>query len=313
MDIYKMITDRMITVCSDVYGTKRCDTTVGRFLGSRRHRATVDMIRSTDDKAVRDEMKRTLPQAFISGTFENGMREENLAAHSGLICIDIDQKDNPSVTDWPRLRDLMAKSTRFIGYLGLSASGHGLWGIIPIKYPERHREQFLAIEKDFLGFRYYAEDGEGTRTCIRRPIIIDHGYISVAHKRAFSYDADAYLNEDACVYEKMIIPPRHYYSRYDGSDRSVLEVRDECERIKAGGIDVTANYDSWYKIGLALASLGEDGRQYYHMLSSMNPKYRESQTDKKFDNLLRTRRGDISLGTFFEIARTIQQGNYSPT
>lgn len=292
-----MITNRKITVCSDVYGTQRVDTTVGKFIFSKRHRAAVDMIRATEDKAVRDKAKRTLPQAFISGTFENGMGDDNLAEHSGLICVDIDSKDNPAVNDWEHLRDVMAHSTRFIGYLGLSASGRGLWGIIPVKYPEQHREQFLAIEEDFLSFRM--DDGTPL------PIVIDHGYISVAHKRAFSYDDHAYLNEEACEYEKRKRAPRRHFRRYEGGDMALREVRDTCERLTARGTDVTANYDDWYRLGLALATLGEDGRQYYHALSSLNPKYRETETDKKFDNLMRTRRGDITIGTFFEIANNI--------
>ena len=52
----------------------------------------------------------------------------------------------------------------------------------------------------------------------------------------------------------------------------------------------------------ATPNLGEQGRQHYHEPGSLNPRYRKRQTDKKFDNLLRTRSKDITTGTFFDLA-----------
>ncbi|KUG26670.1 hypothetical protein ASZ90_003492 [hydrocarbon metagenome] len=69
-----------------------------------------------------------------------------------------------------------------------------------------------------------------------------------------------------------------------------------------GGIN---NYDDWLRIGFALASLDEDGREYFVKISSGNPKYNDSEADlnKKFDRLLKDYSGEITLGTFFEIAK----------
>ena len=73
-----------------------------------------------------------------------------------------------------------------------------------------------------------------------------------------------------------------------------------CKLIDDQSIDITATYDDWFHVGAALASLGERGRSLFHQVSSQNAKYKASETDKKFDNLLRNV-SSINIGTFFHI------------
>jgi len=77
---------------------------------------------------------------------------------------------------------------------------------------------------------------------------------------------------------------------------------DDAVKFISGGVD---NYDDWLRIGFALASLGEDGRSYFVELSKDNPKYNDSEEDinRKFDGFLKDYSGDITLGSFFEIAK----------
>jgi len=65
------------------------------------------------------------------------------------------------------------------------------------------------------------------------------------------------------------------------------------------------NYDDWMRIGFALASIGNRGREYFIRISSNNAQYMdtEEELNKKFDGLLKDSRGDISIATFYEIAK----------
>ncbi|MEW6195602.1 MAG: bifunctional DNA primase/polymerase [Bacteroidota bacterium] len=79
-------------------------------------------------------------------------------------------------------------------------------------------------------------------------------------------------------------------------------VKDAAEFLN-GKID---NYDEYLRIGFALASLGEEGREFFLLIGKDNPKYpedTEAVLNKKFDSLLKDYRGNITLGTFFEIAK----------
>lgn len=95
-------------------------------------------------------------------------------------------------------------------------------------------------------------------------------------------------------------------NRIQKSERGLKEyekrlLEDAVQFIK-GSID---NYDDWLRIGFAFASLGEAGRKYFIEVSKDNPKYKDSESDinKKYDKFLKDYNGEITLGTFFEIAK----------
>ena len=118
--------------------------------------------------------------------------------------------------------------------------------------------------------------------------------------RTISYDPEPYVNEAATLYNKVWVEPRPtIHVPYSGDDD--MEQVEKCCRIIADhGIDITVTYDDWFRVGAALASLGERGRSLYHLVSSQNPKYKSAETDKKFDNFLRNV-SSINIGTFFHV------------
>ena len=56
----------------------------------------------------------------------------------------------------------------------------------------------------------------------------------------------------------------------DNTKARLTKVVDE---IKQRGIDITAEYNDWMRIGFACASLGEQGRDVFHAVSSMHSDY----------------------------------------
>lgn len=74
-------------------------------------------------------------------------------------------------------------------------------------------------------------------------------------------------------------------------------------RIAQGGVDITREYEDWIKVTFACASLGEAAREPYHEICRYYPGYTREECDEKFDNCLRTGRGDVTLGTLMELAK----------
>ena len=225
-----------------------------------------------------------LPVATISGTFAPTCKAENLVAHSNLLCIDIDKKDNMDVGWFDDLKHEWHNIPQIL-YAGRSIRGKGWFAIFHIAYPDKHEAQFEALRRDF------ANSG----------LIIDKACKNVNRMRFISYDPEPYVNEDATLYTKVWVetkPTYHSSCTYSGGD---MEQVERCCRIIADrGIDITATYDDWFHVGAALASLGERGRRLFHLVSSQNAKYKAGETDKKFDNLLRNV-SSINIGTFFHI------------
>lgn len=85
------------------------------------------------------------------------------------------------------------------------------------------------------------------------------------------------------------------------SDLEHLEL--VAQRLVESGKDITAVYGDWVKVAFACASLGEGGRESFHMISSVYPGYRREECDAKFDNCLRTGRGDVRIGTIMNMAK----------
>lgn len=90
------------------------------------------------------------------------------------------------------------------------------------------------------------------------------------------------------------------------SDHECVEsqVRELADVIVGRGIDITAGYDKWINLGFALASeFGEQGRDIYHKLSSLNGEYNYSDCDKKYSSFLHSTGNGISIKTFFQMAK----------
>ena len=271
ISIYRNWKDNVGTTCK-----------LGTFLASNKYKNEIERLRSLSCKEERREIKAQLPAATISGIFHPTRSARNLQKHSGLICIDIDADENQSINDWEALKKDLSIIPQ-ISYISLSVSGNGLFLIIPLRYPDHHLQQFKALQQDFN----------------KMGIVIDKNCSDVCRMRIISYDAAPYINVSAIAYERIYIEPKPVIKTYD-NDCTMNKVCSCITQIQKYMIDITDDYTDWFRVGCSLASLGEVGRELFHAVSSINPKYSHIDTDRKFTNLLqKTNRFDI--GTFFYI------------
>ena len=159
--------------------------------------------------------------------------------------------------------------------------------VIPLRYPEKHLQQFRQLQIDFR----------------KMGIMIDSACSDITRLRCLSYDEHPIINENATLYEGVYVEkPKHKSFPtcfiYEGENKSA-EVAVCCRKIQQCGIDITASYDDWLKVGCALATLGESGRSLFHICSRQNAKYNAAKTDKMFNDLLRRNYQQVNIGTFF--------------
>lgn len=259
---------------------------LGTFLFCKEYKDDILRLRAVFDKEKRNALKRSLPQATISGVFSPTRAKNNLSQHSGLICVDIDAKDNPDILDWETLKQDLSVLPQ-IAYCALSVSGKGLFLVIPLRYPEKHLQQFRQLQIDFR----------------KMGIMIDSACSDITRLRCLSYDEHPIINENATLYEGVYVEkPKHKSFPtcfiYEGENTSA-EVAVCCRKIQQCGIDITASYDDWLKVGCALATLGESGRSLFHICSRQNAKYNAAKPDKMFTDLLRRNYQQVNIGTFF--------------
>lgn len=286
---------RKISIYDNYFSNEPHISTLGNFLFDDSIRQKVDAIRKVDNKSIRDEMKKKLPCATISGIFKGGHSGENLVEHSGLLCIDIDAKDNPHITDWGLFKQQIS-AIRCVAFAALSVSARGVFLIILIPKcgVETHKRYFLALEEAF-------------RKC---GVKIDKNCKDISRLRGASYDDNYYFNPDATTFTNLPQPKPQpkptakMACNFDNDPLSTLGKVESCvSKICENKIDITNDYNDWIGIGFSLADLGEQGRKYFHAVSQFYQRYDIRKCDQQFDECLRSRKGKIHIGTFFHICK----------
>lgn len=261
----------------------------------------VNEIRRSSDKEEIGYLKSLLPAITVSGRFSR-RRAADLIQHSKYICIDIDAADNPHILDFSLEREKLSHID-YVAYCSLSASGKGVFCIIPIKHPLKHKAHFESLKQEFS----------------KRGITIDKSCSDVTRLRLYSYDEAAYLNENPMIYEDVLEQPfkvKVTPSVFSSSNR-ILDVAHSSYKRETNlillqqillindyrKVDITVGYLNWRNIASALANeFGEEGRQYFHRLSKFHERYNNFQTDNLYSSMLNTRY-NYSFGTIIYLAQ----------
>ena len=289
-------------------------------------KSIVFKIRTTANQSERKGLKSKLPAITPSGLFRE-RRANMLEQHSGLICIDIDGKENLDISDWEEVKIRLSKLP-FIMYAGLSVGGAGIFVLIKLAYPENHLQQFTALYETFKQLN----------------INIDESCSDICRLRGYSYDAKPYINPNSSLYygiaEKNVsksISSKEYVDSTTSSNQNLtiqknmqiqtaeeyadffinppiienemqfrpllINIDELIQRVLETKTDITASYKDWFSICCILANrFGEKGRERFHELSRFYPKYTRKECDLKFSECL-TRQYFYKSDLLFEIAK----------
>jgi hypothetical protein len=246
-------------------------------LSTHKYKKQVEDYRSCNDKKLRQKIKQSLKCITPSGTFTQ-RQASSLITHTELICIDIDSKDNQRI-DLDKAKHIIGQHCPSLYYAGLSIGGEGIFLLVRISNPEFHKQHF-----DALAYYLNKKFGLIVDTAVRNPVSL----------RVVSYDENPYFNPQP-------VPFTHVVQANDRSGHVVRTVSEkkkirECvERavnfIWKNRIDITNQYADWFKIGCALAhEFGEEGRNWFHMISRMYESYDECNCDIQYNRCLKYKR-----------------------
>ena len=91
---------------------------------------------------------------------------------------------------------------------------------------------------------------------------------------------------------------------------AIPPIGNELEKAKATveellrlGANIAESYDDWWECGCALAELGPEARDLFHLVSSQSSKYREADCEKKWQECLSKHDGRITIATFYKMAQ----------
>lgn len=252
-----------------------------------KYREVIGRLRSCENKEIRNKIKRTeLPCATISASFTSRASskavEEKLKRYNSLMVLDFDNLEDPDAAK----KEL--SQLPFFWYIGLSVGGKGLFGIVPLGTDDHneHKVYFNALRKELDLFGYE----------------VDKACCDVTRLRVVSYDPDAYFNENCelfCI-DELEEDEGEIYSSSPVPERA----QDRSSRIELYVLEWEKrhvpldDYQDWMTVGMALASAGEECREFFHRISVFSSKYDREDTDRKFDGFLQNTRS-IRIGSFF--------------
>lgn len=220
--------------------------------------------------------KITVPGVTPSGTFSY-RAVGSLIQHSGVIAMDFDAKDNENFPADEIALDVYTYA------MHRSISGAG-WVVYVKIDPEKHTEAFLALEKYFANQYNVVADPSGKDVC---------------RFRFVSYDPDLYQNHSAKVWKKYL-PKRTVMPNNKVYVHTENDVEHCINQLLQRGINITEEYHDWVKVGMAFAgSYGEQGREYFRRVSSLSSKYDREKCDRKYNNLVKTTGGRVTVASFF--------------
>jgi len=276
-----------VTFYNNTFSTQFVDVSLTAILtqiASGKYKSIVEKYRETKDP----EIKKTKVPAFTaSGTFPNKRKAKDLAEHSGLIAMDFDDVDI-SVRE-----ELYADDYTYAGFL--SISGEGICLLVKID-GKKHIEAFRALEKYY--FKTYG-------------LQVDQSCKDVSRLRYVSFDPELHLNTDSKIWNQ-------YLPKQKGRKPNIKPVAstdDDIEfvvkQIEANRIDLTADYDTWIDLGIAIyTQFGNSatGEEYFCRISQFYNGFDHDKTVKKYrsfkglnNNVPNNKK--ISIATLFHHAK----------
>ena len=281
--------DVMVSVYPGVRDTEHKETVLLKdFLMTEKYKDIALRIRKGATPDERHELKQKykgeLPCVTPSGLFSK-RDAASLIQHSGLLCIDIDGKDNTDET-MVRVPSIL-RSLPYVAYASKSISGDGFFAIVPISRHSHHLAHYLAIEKEF-------KEQYG--------IVLDHQCKDVCRLRFATYDESPYYNPKATPYyqEEQTAPTKAAPERTEHGEtftsttslppdnknydvvRSLADLDQKIKEVREKGIVVDIKYDWWNALAMSLATLGEEGRERFHAISSTASNYDKDYCDYTF-------------------------------
>lgn len=237
--------------------------------------------------------KLKIPCITVSARFKKVRNLDNIKEKTNLICLDIDRYSKKSkcniCIDFKKTKELLSqfKSTMFVGY-SVSSDGENVSNGIYVIIKTHPKDSLSKV------FKFYR------KKLSRVGINIDESCKDYTRLRFFSYDPSAYFNPDAVAY-KIPSQKKVKYKAVNASKSDIEKVENVVKLIEENSIDITSDYEDWYRIaGSLYNAFGDNGRQYFHRISKYYPDYKYKKADRKFDGCRNMK--NVSLSTFFHIA-----------
>ena len=244
-----------------------------------------------------------LPSVTFGGTFDyrttntetlSRKGKTGLLRGSGFVIIDIDHISETGLS-LQELKDRISEDREIgVRLVFTSPSGDGLKVVCRVSSQITEKDSYKTA---YNSLRHFINSKYGE--------IVDKSGSDISRLCLLCCDRDARIQDfeetfspDLHPVPQKERPVREYTYSYSGEDG----IEEIVRRVEESGRDIAPDYGDYLKLVYSFTSLGERGRGLLHRVCSLSSKYRPEDTDKDFNNCLRSGESQ-SIGTFINMAR----------
>ena len=122
--------------------------------------------------------------------------------------------------------------------------------------------------------------------------------------RIYSVDDNPYINENATILKENVlnkIAAPTVVRRVAASENNLTELVD---KIEASGISIAPSYEEYLKLAIVFYNeQGEEGRDLFHRVCSLDPSYDAKDCDKQFTEVSKRNYTQCSKGTLVHLMK----------
>lgn len=279
----------------------------------------VRKVLETEGEKRYKEAKRGLPAIAFCGEFAGGHAKENLVKHNNLLVFDIDHLSGDEMSQ----AKAKLEADKFILAFWVSPSGNGFKGLIRMDYqniPESmgldpcYKKAFSDVTEYFLeqlGIELDTNCSDFSRICYvcwdtnlylndnAEVFTVDCGDVTAEEKKTVRKTTAA-PKVKSTVFKPVNVPGKN--AQHDRNMVSAI-----LKYLTKRNLSITRSYDEWLRVGFAIASTFnyDLGVKYFLAFSRLDAdKYDESKCIEKLQECYTSGRGDVTLGTIVEMARS---------
>ncbi len=247
-----------------------------------------------------------------------GHRNNEEMAESGFVFLDIDDKDNlKNGMTWKEALEAFRPHFEEFGVVHFEQSIRGG------AHVTARRTEGLTIRENIRLFNFRFPQFTFDYSCCdksRACFLVPSEYVKYETEDYYSRGVPPYLplsvsdremmdewrEEERRIHQQQIAERQKNAPRFvtgdDTTDQEkLLELIDIIEKAQ---VDLTALYDDWIKIGFLISNyFGIGGESLFHRVSQFYPRYDYNEASRKYDNLARTSRQEIWIGTLIMYAQ----------
>lgn len=280
----------------------------------------VRRVREQSGEVKYKEVKRALPAIAFCGEFAGGHAKENLVTYNNLLVFDI---DHLTADEMRRVYTRMASDCHILAFW-ISPSGCGYKGLIRIDYqniPEGisldpcYKKAFsdaTVYFYDHFGIELDTNCSDYSRICYvcwdenlylndeATPFPVDCGEVTVGESRKPTHTVPVKSDLKTLVFR-----PVNAQGKNTQHARNMVSAI--LKFLTKRNLSITRNYDDWLRVGFAIANTFnyDLGVKYFLAFSRLDSdKYDESKCIEKIQECYTKGRGDVTLGTIVEMARS---------